>query len=487
MVRMQISPYRLQLGGIGTSRVEYRELNLELPTRAAGVYTRQVLVEILTRVPSQSVEIQAHLEDLQRMQSDKPAASSGAGHHHGAVSPHVRRSYKLDAIHRDLSKPFAESLMLHVNDRQELGGFGGEMDLSLQMPGWTNVWTRPIQNRVDMLSTGVNTDIGICVLGNDQQAVVAASQQVAEVVNKVPGASGVVADPLRGKKYLKIIVDEAKLAERKISLENWKATRALALGGGIVARVAEGGHEVAVRIQSSQGSTPEEIRRIPVITDLGNFTVGDVAAIKYEEGPTSIKSENGQLRNYVRLNVRGRDPQRFIEEAKQFIEQHAKLPTGISLTWTGQFEHQQRSQRALTVLMPIVLVLIFGILVWTYRDLADAVLVLLALPGAFAGGLFMQWLCGPKLSVTVLVGYIACFGMAASTGVIMLVYLRAAVDRAGGLKQMSLEQLRAAVITGAVHRLRPKLLTELTTVIGLAPMLWASGIGSELARKLGWA
>src|SRR5204862_6375282 len=139
------------------------------------------------------------------------------------------------------------SLMLHMNDRQERGGFGGEMDIALQMPGWTNVCTRPIQTRVDMLSTGVNADIGICVLGIDQQAVVAASQQVAEVINKVPGASGVVADPLRGRQYLKIKVDEAKLAERKIVLANWNATLDLALGRRIVTSVAEGSQRLPVR------------------------------------------------------------------------------------------------------------------------------------------------------------------------------------------------------------------------------------------------
>lgn len=460
------------------------QLNLELPDRAAGVYTRQILVEVLTRTPPKNDEVRLHLEDLQRLQTDKPTATSGSAHHHGAVSPNVRRSYKLDAIHRDLSRKFAASLMLHVNERQELGGFGGEMDSALQMPGWTNVWTRPIQNRVDMLSTGVNTDIGICVLGSDQQAVVAASQEVAEVINKVPGASGVVADPIRGKKYLKINVDEEKLAQRKISLENWNATLDLALGGRTVARVGDEGPSVAVRVYSTLRSTPEELRRMPIITEAGVFALGEVAKVQYEDGATSIKSENGLLRNYVRLNVRGRDPQQFIDEAKRTLAERMDLPAGISLAWTGQFEHQQRSQRALAVLMPVVLALIFGILVWTYRDFADAVLVLLALPGALAGGLLMQWLCGTNLSVTVLVGYIACFGMAASTGVIMLVYLRAAVERGGGLKEMSLEQLRAAVLTGAVHRLRPKLLTELTTVIGLAPMLWASGIGSEVIRPM---
>jgi Cu(I)/Ag(I) efflux system membrane protein CusA/SilA len=465
-----------------------RQLNEELQERAAGVFTRLALEELLVRIPSQNAEVRAHIDDVLALKIAKPTTLS-AGHHHEAVAPQVRRSYLLDEIHRELSQPFAASLVLQANDRRELGGFGGEMDLALQMPGWTNVWTRPIQNRVDMLSTGVNTDIGICVQGRDLDEVVAASERVAEVVNHVPGASQVVADPIRGKPYLKVRVDEAELARRRIPLSDLNATLQLALGGRVVAQASEGRQHVDVRLMVAAESVrdPQYLRELPILRSLvstGRTTLGEVAELKLEDGPTSIKSENGLLRNYVRLNVRGRDPQQFINDARQAIAQRVELPPGVFLTWTGQFEHQQRSQRSLALLMPVVLVLIFGVLVWTYRDVADALLVMLALPGAIAGGLFMQWLCGTNLSVTVLVGYIACFGMAASTGVIMLVYLRDAVARAGGLERITLQELRAAVLAGAVQRLRPKLLTEMTTVIGLAPMLWATGIGSEVIRPM---
>lgn len=465
------------------------QLNEELRERAAGVFSRLALEELLVRYPSQNEEVQAHIDDVRALKLTRPAISASVAHHHEDVAPQVRRSYLLDEIHRELAESFAASLLLVPNDRRELGGFGGEMDLALQMPGWTNVWTRPIQNRVDMLSTGVNTDIGICVQGRDLEEVVAASQRVAEVVNNVPGASQVVADPIRGKPYLKIRIDEAELARRRIPLADLNATLELALGGRVVAHASEGSQQVDVRlmIAAKSGRDPHSLRKLPILLstpDAPLTTLGDVADLELEDGPTSIKSENGLLRNYVRLNVRGRDPQQFIDDARQTIAQRVALPGGVFLTWTGQFEHQQRSQRSLALLMPLVLVMIVGVLLWTYRDLADALLVLLALPGAIAGGLFMQWLCGTNLSVTVLVGYIACFGMAASTGVIMLVYLRDAVERGGGLEQMTLAELRAAVLAGAVQRLRPKLLTELTTVIGLAPMLWATGIGSEVIRPM---
>jgi Cu(I)/Ag(I) efflux system membrane protein CusA/SilA len=466
------------------------QLNDELLDRAAGVYTRLMLEELLDRIEPTKDDVRNHLEDLQRARTARPVAAAGGAHHHGATSPEVRRSPTLDAIQLKLSEEFAAGLLLRPNDRRELGGFGGEMDLALQMPGWTNVWTRPIQNRVDMLSTGVNTDIGICVLGETLDEVVSASQQVADVVNRVPGASQVVADPIRGRPYLTVAVQESELVARRISRGDVDATIALALQGSVFARPSTGDDPLNVRLVllSASQREPAHLRKLPVLVSqpatATPVMLGDVADVRFRDGPTNIKSENGQLRNYVRLNVRGRDPQQFIKEARQAIAEQAALPPGITLKWTGQFEHQQQSQLRLAWLIPLVLALIFGLLVWTYHDVADAALVMLALPGALAGGLFMQWLLGTNLSVTVLVGYIACFGMASSTGVIMLVYLREAVAKAGGIEKLSLAQLRSAVLSGAVQRLRPKLLTEATTVIGLAPMLWATGVGSEVIRPM---
>jgi Cu(I)/Ag(I) efflux system membrane protein CusA/SilA len=209
-----------------------------------------------------------------------------------------------------------------------------------------------------------------------------------------------------------------------------------------------------------------------------------VADVRVTEGPATIKSENGLLRNYVRLNVRGRGVVDFVEQARRVVAEQVELPAGVFVEWTGQFEHQVRARNTLAVVMPIVIAIIFSILYLTYRDWADAVLMMLAVPGAIAGGVFFQWLFGYKFSVTVWIGYIACFGMATATGIIMLVYLREAVERAGGLERISLARLRQAVMDGAVHRLRPKLLTEGTTIIGLAPMLWATGPGAEVIKPM---
>jgi Cu(I)/Ag(I) efflux system membrane protein CusA/SilA len=190
------------------------------------------------------------------------------------------------------------------------------------------------------------------------------------------------------------------------------------------------------------------------------------------------------LRTYVRCNVRGRGAVDFVQHASQVVAAQARLPEGVHVEWTGQFESQTRANARLALMMPVVAALIALILFATYRDMADALLVMLAIPGAMAGGVFFQWLWGFHFSITVWVGYIACFGMASATGIIMLVYLREALAKAGGLGAVSLPQLRQAVLDGAVHRLRPKLLTEGTTILGLAPLLWASGPGADVIRPM---
>jgi Cu(I)/Ag(I) efflux system membrane protein CusA/SilA len=197
-----------------------------------------------------------------------------------------------------------------------------------------------------------------------------------------------------------------------------------------------------------------------------------------------IKSENGLLRAYVQLNVRGRDVVGFVEEARPIVEQLPR-PPGTFIEWSGQFEHQVRARQTLTLVVPLVVLLIFVILWLTWGDLGDALLMMLAVPGALVGGVAFQWLLGLNFSVAVWVGMIACFGLATETGIIMLVYLREAVDRRGGLQAIgSPEELRAAVIEGAVQRLRPKLLTEGTTILGLVPMLAAEGVGAEIMRPM---
>jgi Cu(I)/Ag(I) efflux system membrane protein CusA/SilA len=476
-------------------RGHVRKVDDELRGRAAQAYTFLIVEELLARANIRDPDLTRYLADLRRVRSERPAASLGGGHHHHdgsappgpEVDPHPARG----ALQAELSKRFAGELLLWPVARNELAGFGGELDRAMQMPGWTNVWTMPIQNRADMLSTGVNTTVGVRVLGRRLEDVVQASEEVASLLRGLSGASDVIADPVRGKGYLDVQPDRERAARLGVAVGDVTDLVEIALGSKAVTYTVEGRerHPVRLRLPRDWRRDEEALACLPVPArdDAGRrqfLPLAQVVHVVVQEGPAAIRSENGLLRNYVRLNVRGRDSVDFVEEARRVVGARAHLPAGVFLEWTGQFEHEQRARQRLELILPAVVGLIFLVLWATYRDTADALLMLLAVPGAVAGGVFCQWLFGCKFSVTVWVGYIACFGMATATGIIMLVYLREAVARAGGLEKLTAGGLRQAVLDGAVHRLRPKLLTEFTMVLGLAPLLWADGVGAEVLRPM---
>ncbi len=492
------------------------KLNGELAARTPEILNYLIVEEALSRSSGADDEALAYVQKRRSYRLEIPTDASSE-HHHGAPAAdtppprnlhfgmdmnsthqHIMRTPTipplspppaLDRLQEKLKAHFAQQLDLRAAERSELAGFGGELDRAMQMPGWTNVWTMPIQNRVDMLSTGVNTTVGVRVLGRRLDDVIRASEDVAAVVTKIRGAANVVADRLRGKGYLRILPDRDRAARLGVRVADINDVVEVALGGKVATQTLEGRERHAVRVrytdewradEESAGNLP-----VPVFGSVGAYVrLADVAEVRIAEGPATIKSENGLLRNYVRLNVRGRDGVEFVDEARRAVAARVQLPPGVYLEWTGQFEHEQRAGNTLRLILPLVLGLIFLVLWLTYHDLADAALMMFAVPGALAGGVFTQWLFGYPFSVTVWVGYIACFGMATATGIIMLVYLREAVERAGGLENMTLEQLRRAVMDGAVHRLRPKLLTEGTMILGLAPLLWSSGVGAEVIKPM---
>jgi Cu(I)/Ag(I) efflux system membrane protein CusA/SilA len=485
------------------------ELNAVMSRRAAPLWTRIICEELIARteVLDAALADVLHQAYAARYAPIKPHHTSGAegeqNHNHEMLGlsplPIIDPHPTFDALQQRLSAEFAASLRLEVHDPESLAGFGGEMDRALQMPGWTNVWTKPIQNRVDMLATGVNAEVGVRVLGRDLDAVVRASEDVAAALRDLPGAADVVADPIRGKGYVRITPDAVRAAELGVSLAELNDVIEAALSGRVVAHELVDRERMPIRVRAAVDDAPDEqtLGRLPVpvhapqsprdgARDARPATVplDAVANVRVTEGPATIKSENSWLRNYVRLNVRDRDVLEFVDEARRVVAAQVALPPGVFIEWTGQFEHSRQARRTLLILMPIVLGLILVLLYVTYRDWADALLMVLAVPGALAGGVLCQWLLGYPLSISVGMGYIACFGMAAATGIVMLVYLREAIDRAGGLESISLPELRQAVLTGAVHRLRPKLLTEATTILGLAPMLWSTGVGAEVIRPM---
>jgi len=437
-------------------------------------------------------------------------------------------SEQVGKVRDELSPTFAKSVFLWQKSKADLVD---EMNAELQMPGWGNVWTQPIKNRIDMLATGVRTQIGVKVFGPtgkpiDQsvEQMQTVSEEISARLRDVRGAVDVVADQAQGKRYVQVHPDRERAARYGVNVADVTDAIETALGGTRVTTTVEGRQRFAVRLRYERDSW-QDVERIGDILVTGRSTgpmlasetasvtkgagpmyrdfsrenrpptesgmvqvpLRAVADISTVEGPSMIRSEDGRLRQYVTLNVRGRDVVGFVDEARQALQPVlAKLAgTGMTIEWTGEFENLVRTRQTLTLIFPLVVALILFLLYWTFRDNVDVLLVSLAVLGALCGSVMFQALFGFNFSLIVAIGYIAAFGMATQTGVIMLVYLREALDRRGGLENIeSLEALRAAVIEGAVHRLRPKLLTEGVAIVGLVPMLWATGTGSEIMRPM---
>ncbi len=382
-----------------------------------------------------------------------------------------------------------------VHDGKVVKEIRDELDTIARVPGWGNSWTRPIQNRVDMLATGVRSQVGVKVFGSDRlpleqalEEVQRVSNEIAAVLREVPGAVDVFPDQATGERYLEIVIDRERAARYGVRVGDIQDTIEVALGGKQITTTVEGRRRFPVRVRYARDFREDEetVKRL-LVSGPSNVQIplSEVADVSTVEGPSMIRSENGLLRSYVQLNVKDRDLLGFVEEAKRVVASRVKLPPGMYVEWSGEFEHQVRARRTLSIVLPAVVFLIFLILYLTYQDLADASLMMLAVPGALAGGLLFQWIFGHDFTVAVWVGYIVALGLATETGIVMLVYLREAVDRRGGLERIgSLEELKAAVTEGAVHRLRPKLLTEATTILGLVPMLWATGAGAEIMRPM---
>ncbi len=436
-------------------------------------------------------------------------------------------------LRKDLDVAFAKQVFFWPRQTGPKGDLvDDEMGRVLQVPGWSNIFTQPIINRIEMLSTGVRTDIGVKVFGEDLDTIDGVCKSIEAALKPINGARDVIAAPIMGKGYLQIDIDREQAARYGVSIEDIQNEIEVALAGRAVTYTVEKRDRFPVRIRYARINREDEesIRRLlisaagmatgpamesPAATSSSPST-GDeshsatpphaakgkvlipldaVATVKIVEGPAMIKSENGRLLNYVTLNVRGRDIVGYVDEAQRVVAQKVRLPEGVHIEWSGEFEHQVRAARTLRFVFPAVIVLIFIILYLTYNDLADAALMMLAVPEALAGGAFFMFLF-PKImqgwsappmdfSVAVWVGFIACFGMATETGIIMLVYLREAIEKRGGLENIqSLEELRQAVIEGAVHRLRPKLLTEGVAILAIFPMVFAKGVGGEILAPM---
>jgi Cu(I)/Ag(I) efflux system membrane protein CusA/SilA len=364
-----------------------------------------------------------------------------------------------------------------------------EMDAALSMPGVTNIWTQPIRNRIDMLSTGIRTQVGLKIFGSDLKTLEERAQAAAAVLRRLPGASDVYPEQIAGAPYLNIKVNREAAARYGISVGEVQDAIETAVGETNLSVTIEGRQRFPVRVRYAPQyrSDPRQIGN--VLVGMQQIPLSQLADIQAESGPAMISSENGLLRATVLLNVRGRDVGGFVDEAKRIIQEQIKLPAGYFFQWSGQYENQIRAKERLQIVLPIVLIISFIILYLTYHSLLDAAHVMLAVPFALTGGVYLLYALGYNFSVAVWVGFIALFGTAVQTGVVMVIYLEEAVERKrAALREAGAEMTRAdlmaAVTEGALLRLRPKVMTVATTIACLLPIMWSSRVGAEVMKPL---
>lgn len=366
-----------------------------------------------------------------------------------------------------------------------------ELNDKLQIPGVTSGWTQPIINRINMLSTGVRTDIGIKIYGQELDTIYNIARQIEKSLQGVEGLADLYVEQLTGGKYLDIKVNREEIARYNLSIEEVNMIIEMALGGMPLTQTVEGRQRFSVSMRLAQDfrSDISEIKRVPIQTaNYGVVPLSAVADIEISEGPPMINSENAMLRGTVLFNVRGRDMGSVVSDAKQRIDRDfAKLPNGYFIEWSGQYENKVRAENRLKIIIPITLLIIAFVLYFTFHSVKEMVIVLSSIPIALIGGVYSMYFFDVNFSVAVAVGFIALFGIAVETGVLMLVYMNEAIRDTVEKKksaELSNEDVEKAVFSGAVMRVRPKLMTVMADMIGLMPILLATGVGSDVMKPI---
>lgn len=372
-------------------------------------------------------------------------------------------------------------------------GIINELNAKLQIPGVTNGWTQPIINRINMLSTGVRTDVGVKVYGQDLDTIYAFAQRIRKQLQGVEGVKDLYVEPITGGKYLDVVIKREEIGRYGLSVDDVNAVVETALGGMKITTTVEGRQRFSVNARFGQDfrNNLEAIKRLQVQTmSFGPVPLSAVADVQLSDGPPMINSENAMLRGTVLFNVRGRDLGSTVNQAQvQLNELMKQLPKGYFLEWSGQWENQIRANRTLKIILPIVIAIILLVLYFTYRSFKEAMVTMITVPFALVGGVFMVYAYGINLSVAVAVGFIALFGMAIETAMLMTIYLNEAMAKMVAVHDNSSASLtpqiiRKYIIEGSVKRLRPKLMTVSVGLFGLIPILWATGVGSDIMRPI---
>ena len=368
-----------------------------------------------------------------------------------------------------------------------------ELDSKLQIPGVVNGWTQPIINRINMLATGIRTDVGVKVHGQNLDTIYAVSENVKKLLADIPGVKDLYVEPITGGKYLVIDINREKIGRFGLSIQDVNLLVESAIGGIPLTTTIEGRQRFSINLRLPQDyrNSIARIKRIPVRTaSFGTIPLSAVAEVRFENGPPMISSDNAMLRGAVLFNVRDRDLGSTVSEAIDMVNtQLTGMPNGYFIEWSGQYENLIRGERTLALIAPVVLLIIFLSLYLAFKSIREAFMSLITVPFALIGGAYIIYFYGVHLSVAVAVGFIALFGIAVETGVVMVIYLNDAmqqlITRKGNSKDtISQDDLREFVIAGAAKRLRPKLMTVCVALFGLVPVLWSTGVGSDVMQPI---
>ena len=368
-----------------------------------------------------------------------------------------------------------------------------EMDEALKFPGVANSWTMPIKARTDMLATGIRTPVGIKLFGSNLEQLDALATEIEAVVREVPGTTSAFAERLTGAYYLDITPDLGRLAQYGVTLGEVQDVVAAALGGEIVTTILQGRERFSaiVRYPRELRDDPHRIGSQVLVPVPGGAQVplGELARIEVRKGAPSIRTENAMLAAYIYVDTRESDLGRYVKAAQEAVTEQVQFPPGYYVTWSGQYEYMQRAAEKMRVVVPVTLALIFLLLYLNFRRVTESLIVMLSVPFALVGGVWLMWMLDYNTSVAVIVGFIALAGVAAETGVVMLIYLDHALEARAAQRQaegraLDARDLREAIIEGAVDRVRPKMMTVVAIMAGLLPIMWSSGTGSEVMRRI---
>jgi Cu(I)/Ag(I) efflux system membrane protein CusA/SilA len=363
-----------------------------------------------------------------------------------------------------------------------------DLNAAIQFPGLTNAWTMPIKTRIDMLSTGIKTPVGIKLMGPDLQVLSDLGVEIEAVVRDIPGTLSAYSERVTGGNYVDFEIRRGEIARYGLTVADVQAVIMTAIGGMNVTYTVEGLERYPVNLRYSRELRDdiEQLRRVLVPTPTGaQVPLHQLAELSIHKGPPGIKSENARRTAWIYVDLKGVDVGSYVVEAQKIVEHQVKMPPGYSIVWSGQFEYMEKARKTLNVIVPVTLVIIFILLYIHFNSITEATIVMASLPFALVGGVWLMYLLGYNMSVAVVVGFIALAGLAAETGVVMLVYLDETFERrsAHGLMQTT-GDLHASIIEGAADRVRPKLMTVATTLIGLLPVMYGTETGSQVMKRI---